>query len=175
MKLCHVLHCRKLGILLIMGIILIVVRDSYKSTKMYCRNVNNLILAQYYWVEQIVDPILYLFIEKIKSMNFDISPQVLDMKFTIDALERERDWYFWKLQTIVVWLQTKCAYTGQQIVRTLFQSVMQEMDGEMDKQAQDIVDILYATEDGYPDSFQDSAPIFSLGNINKKLKINESL
>ena len=30
---------------------------------------------------------------------------------------------------------------------------MQEMDGEMDKQAQDIVDILYATEDGYPDSF----------------------
>ena len=42
-------------------------------------------------------------------MNFDISPQVLDMKFTIDALERERDWYFWKLQTIVVWLQTKCS------------------------------------------------------------------
>ena len=117
MKLCHVLHCRKLGILLIMGIILIVVRDSYKSTKMYCRNVNNLISAQYYWVEQTVDPILYyIFIEKIKSMNFDISPQVLDMKFTIDALERERDWYFWKLQTIVVWLQTKCAYTGQQIV-----------------------------------------------------------
>ena len=34
-----------------MGIILIVVRDSYKSTKMYCRNVNNLISAQYYWVD----------------------------------------------------------------------------------------------------------------------------
>ena len=31
------------------------------------------------------------------------------MKFTIDALEKERDWYFRKLQTIVVWLQTKCA------------------------------------------------------------------
>ena len=31
------------------------------------------------------------------------------MKFTIDALEKERDWYFWKLQTIVVWLRTKCA------------------------------------------------------------------
>ena len=31
------------------------------------------------------------------------------MKFTIDALEKERDWYFWKLQTIVVRLRTKCA------------------------------------------------------------------
>ena len=76
------------------------------------------------------------------------------MKFTIDALEKERDWYFWKLQTIVVWLRTKCAlYRIIVSRRTLFQSVMQEMDGEMDKQAQDIVDILYATQDGYPDSF----------------------
>ena len=88
----------------------------------------------------------------IKSIKFCIWPQVLDMKFTIDALEKERDWYFWKLQTIVVWLRTKCALYWI-IVWTLFQSVMQEMDGEMDKQAQDIVDILYATQDGYPDSF----------------------
>ena len=80
-------HCRQLGILLIMGIVLIVVSLwTYLSTTCNSNNTN-----------------------RIKSIKFYIWPQVLDMKFTIDALEKERDWYFRKLQTIVVWLRTKCA------------------------------------------------------------------
>ena len=53
--------------------------------------------------------------------------QVMDMKLTIEGLEKERDFYFGKLRDIEV--------------------VVQEIGGEEDPAGRTILDILYATEE----------------------------
>nr|CAD7440364.1 unnamed protein product [Timema bartmani] len=56
-------------------------------------------------------------------------PQMMDMKLTVDGLEKERDFYFGKLRDI--------------------EMMCQEHDSEQNPILQKILDILYATEDGF--------------------------
>nr|CAD7588964.1 unnamed protein product [Timema genevievae] len=56
-------------------------------------------------------------------------PAMMDMKLTVDGLEKERDFYFGKLRDI--------------------EMMCQEHDSEQNPILQKILDILYATEDGF--------------------------
>jgi RP/EB family microtubule-associated protein len=59
----------------------------------------------------------------------ELNTQLLDLKLTADGLEKERDFYFGKLRDIEV--------------------MCQENDNEQNPIIQKILDILYATEDGF--------------------------
>lgn len=59
----------------------------------------------------------------------ELHTQLLDLKLTVDGLEKERDFYFGKLRDIEV--------------------MCQENDNEQNPIIQKILDILYATEDGF--------------------------
>jgi len=59
----------------------------------------------------------------------DLTTQVLEMKLTVEGLEKERDFYFGKLRDVVVICQ-ECEATGGDLVRK-------------------VLDILYQTEDGF--------------------------
>ncbi|KDR16685.1 Microtubule-associated protein RP/EB family member 3 [Zootermopsis nevadensis] len=59
----------------------------------------------------------------------ELNTQLLDLKLTVDGLEKERDFYFGKLRDIEV--------------------MCQENDNEQNPIIQKILDILYATEDGF--------------------------
>jgi len=59
----------------------------------------------------------------------ELSQQIIEMKLTIEGLEKERDFYFGKLRDIEI--------------------VVQEMGGDNDQQGKEILDILYATEEGF--------------------------
>ena len=70
--------------------------------------------------------------EKIDQLNC----QVVELKLSIDGLEKERDFYFGKLRDIELMVQ-ECADN-------------EESSGLEDKLlAQRLLDILYATEDGF--------------------------
>jgi len=59
----------------------------------------------------------------------ELSQQIMEMRLTIEGLEKERDFYFGKLRDIEI--------------------VVQEMGGDDDEQGKEILDILYATEEGF--------------------------
>lgn len=59
----------------------------------------------------------------------ELNTQLLDLKLTVDGLEKERDFYFGKLRDIEV--------------------MCQENDNDQNAIIQKILDILYATEDGF--------------------------
>ncbi|XP_046999987.1 microtubule-associated protein RP/EB family member 1 [Schistocerca americana] len=59
----------------------------------------------------------------------ELSTQLMEMKLTVDGLEKERDFYFGKLREIEV--------------------MCQENDNEQNPIIQKILDILYATEEGF--------------------------
>nr|CAD7198830.1 unnamed protein product [Timema douglasi] len=59
----------------------------------------------------------------------ELETQMMDMKLTVDGLEKERDFYFGKLRDI--------------------EMMCQEHDSEQNPILQKILDILYATEDGF--------------------------
>ncbi|XP_069687187.1 microtubule-associated protein RP/EB family member 1 isoform X1 [Periplaneta americana] len=59
----------------------------------------------------------------------ELNTQLLDLKLTVDGLEKERDFYFGKLRDIEV--------------------MCQENDNDQNPIIQKILDILYATEDGF--------------------------
>ncbi|KAJ9591814.1 hypothetical protein L9F63_001631 [Diploptera punctata] len=59
----------------------------------------------------------------------ELNTQLLDLKLTVDGLEKERDFYFGKLRDIEV--------------------MCQENDNDQNPIVQKILDILYATEDGF--------------------------
>jgi RP/EB family microtubule-associated protein len=61
----------------------------------------------------------------------DLTTQVLEMKLTVEGLEKERDFYFGKLRDVEVMCQENEAIGGDVIRKVL--------------------DILYQTEDGFAD------------------------
>ena len=69
----------------------------------------------------------------------ELTMQVLDMKLTVEGLEKERDFYFGKLRDVEVMCQENEA-SGGELVRK-------------------VLDILYQTEDGFavPDE-EDGVP-----------------
>ncbi|CAL4075731.1 unnamed protein product, partial [Meganyctiphanes norvegica] len=69
----------------------------------------------------------------------ELSNQLMDMRLTVQGLEKERDFYFGKLREI---------------------EVMCQDEGEANPVVQKILDILYATEDGFapPDEAEDGVP-----------------
>ncbi|XP_071388550.1 microtubule-associated protein RP/EB family member 3-like isoform X1 [Centroberyx affinis] len=59
----------------------------------------------------------------------ELNQQLLDLKLTVDGLEKERDFYFSKLRDI--------------------ERICQESEGEPHPVVNEIIDILYATEEGF--------------------------
>lgn len=68
----------------------------------------------------------------------ELSQQIMEMKLGIEGLEKERDFYFGKLRDIEV--------------------VVQECGGENDEQCKKILDVLYATEEGFAVPDEDDLP-----------------
>jgi len=68
----------------------------------------------------------------------ELSQQIMEMKLAIEGLEKERDFYFGKLRDIEV--------------------VVQEAGGENDEQCKKILDVLYATEEGFAVPDEDDLP-----------------
>jgi len=68
----------------------------------------------------------------------ELSQQIMEMKLAIEGLEKERDFYFGKLRDIEV--------------------VVQECGGETDEQSKKILDVLYATEEGFAVPEEDDLP-----------------
>jgi len=68
----------------------------------------------------------------------ELSQQIMEMKLGIEGLEKERDFYFGKLRDIEV--------------------VVQEYGGENDEQCKKILDVLYATEEGFAAPDDDDFP-----------------
>lgn len=71
----------------------------------------------------------FLFSNNVNDMEGNLF-QLLDLKLTVDGLEKERDFYFGKLRDIEV--------------------MCQENDNEQNPIIQKILDILYATEVSLP-------------------------
>jgi hypothetical protein len=67
----------------------------------------------------------------------------VEMKFTIDALERERDFYFDKLRDIEVSNAINCFYSNLQHLQMIVPECDQTNGSEM---SQAVLDVLYATE-----------------------------
>lgn len=76
----------------------------------------------------------------------DLRKQVDDMKITVDGLEKERDFYFGKLRTIEILCQ----------------------EHEDNAVVKEIMDILYATEDGFAAPDDDGFPDSADGNVEEE-------
>lgn len=76
----------------------------------------------------------------------DLRKQVDDMKITVDGLEKERDFYFGKLRTIEILCQT---HEDNAVVK-------------------EIMDILYATEDGFAPPEDEGFPDSADGNVEEE-------
>lgn len=84
------------------------------------------------------------FVAKNDEQVKQLEEQVTQLKITVDALEKERDFYFEKLRSVEQIVQVKA----------------DENEGnDLGEFCQEILDILYKTEEGFelPDAVDDSA------------------
>merc|ERR1719383_1239559 len=74
----------------------------------------------------------------VQAQMDDLNTQILEMKLTIEGLEKERDFYFGKLRDVEVLCQEN-----------------ESVDGEVVRK---VLDILYQTEDGFAVPDEDEVP-----------------
>ena len=98
-------------------------------------------------------------VEDLRRQLGELSTTVSDQTVTLGGLERERDFYFGKLRSIEV----------------LCQDVLQAQGAEGQVQAQSVLDILYATEEGFQRPAGEEGELSATnGNANGNGEIHEA-
>ena len=89
----------------------------------------------------------------------DLTQELIDMRLSIEGLEKERDFYFGKLRDIEVSSDQKINQSAIILSLHLSQVVIQEGAEAADPLASKILEVLYATEDGFAVPDDEDVPL----------------